>query len=297
MALPLLAAAAAGAVIQGMLAKHAKAPNFDEMFREIDQAGTDQRQLINALPADLQKQYEAYKASNAAAGETLKTDTAALGDKLRAETSALYDPNAPAVRAAIDAMKTQTFADVPGQQAAIREALAATGGFDRGTASQQLAAPVIQAAGKVGQGIQNITAQQLQQKQQAELSAINTITSMDNNVIQQLFGMSKEQALTIMNSNRQDLKDQMSALVSQSVNQSNQKLGAMGANLTNQYMADVGKAAQTNALTGGLVNVGVQGVQGLLSGLGKSQGDTGYAPPSYASYNSGDTSYPAYGGR
>src|SRR5271157_3965203 len=183
-----------GSIVSGALSTGVSAPDMTAIFQQIQNAGANQRQLIDALPAELQQQYAAYIASNGAASSALSTGTTALGQNLLAQTQANYGPNAPAVQAAIDAMKTQTYANVPGQQNAIREALAATGGFDRGTATKQLSAPVIQAAGQVGQGIQNITVSQLQQKQQATQQALNTINSMNDQVLQQQFGLSRDQA-------------------------------------------------------------------------------------------------------
>lgn len=240
------------------------APDLSALFRTIDTAGENQRDMINALPAELKKQYDEYKASNEAAASALQSGTAALGEKYKAETAALYDPNAPAVKAALDAAKTSIYADLPAQQNAIRQALAATGGFNRGTASKQLAAPVIQAGQQYGQQVANVTAQQLQQKQQAQQSALSTILSMDQNTLQSLFGMSKEQALQIMQSNRDDLKDQLADLVNQSVTQTQQKLGVQGAQIQNQYQADIAKKAQKDAMTGAWVDLGAEGIsQGL----------------------------------
>lgn len=255
----------AAGVVKGLLSGGGvSAPDLSALFKTIDTAGENQRDMINALPAELQKQYAEYKASNAATIEALQTGTQALGDKYKAETAALYDPNAPAVKAALDAAKTAIYADLPGQQDAIRQALAATGGFNRGTASKQLAAPVIQAGQQYGQQVANVTAQQLQQKQQAQQNALNTILSMDQNTLQSVFGMNKEQALQIMQSNREDLKDQLTSLVNQSVNQTNQKLGVQGAQVQNQYQADVAKKAQSDAMTGAWVDLGANAIsQGL----------------------------------
>jgi hypothetical protein len=267
---------AAGGVISGLLNQGGvSAPDLTALFRTIDNAGENQRNLINALPAELQKQYTDYKAANAAAGTTLQTGTAALGEKLKADTANLYGANAPAVQAAMDASKTAIYANLPGQQNAIRQALAATGGFDRGTAGKQLAAPIIQAGQQYGQEVANITADQLKKKQDMDLSVINTINSMDNNVLQQMFGMSKEQALNIMNSNRQDLKDQLSSLITQSTTQTNQKLGVQTAQIQNQYQADVADKAQSDAMNNAWVNLGVgavtsaaPSVAGFMQGLG-----------------------------
>jgi hypothetical protein len=250
-------------------------PDLTALFQTIDNAGENQRQLINNLPAEVQKQYADYKAANAAAGTALQTGTTALGQNLMAQTEANYDPNAPAVTAAEDAAKTAIYANIPGQQNAIRQALAATGGFDRGTAGKQLAAPVLQAGQQYGQKVADITASQLQQKQQATQQAINTINSMDNNVLQQQFGMSKDQALTLLNSNRQDLKDQMTELVNQSVTQTNQKLGVQSAQINNQYQADVAAKAQSDAMNNAWANVGsgvVSSMAGDASGIAQGLG-------------------------
>lgn len=284
---------AIGGVVSGLLNKGGvSAPDLSALFRTIDAAGVNQRQMINALPTELQKQYADYKAANVAAGTALQTGTTALTDQLKTQTEALYGPNAPAVQAAIEAQKTAIYADLPGQQAAIREALAATGGFDRGTASKQLAAPVIQAGAKMAQSVANITAQQLQQKQAAELAAINTVNTMDNNVLQSMFGMNKEQALNILNSNRQDLKDQLASLINQSTTQTNQTLGVQGAQIQNQYQADVAAKAQRDAMNNAWVNLGVNaadtgieaagGWKGMAAGLGGGGGSSQSAPVGYA---------------
>ena len=275
---------AAGGIASALLSKGpVSAPDLSALFQMIDAAGVNQRSLINQLPLDLQKQYADYKASNAATGAALQTGTTQLGQNLLARTEANYDPNAPAVRAAEDAAKTAIYANLPGQQNAIRQALAATGGFDRGTASKQLAAPVLQAGQQYGQQVANITAQQLQQKQSATQSAINTINTMDDQTLQSLFGMNKEQAMTILNSNRQDLKDQLTSLITQSNNQLQQKLGVEGANITNQYNNAVANNADYNARLNGIIGgvtgaAGSIGTGGISNFLSPSTSETGFNP-------------------
>jgi uncharacterized protein YejL (UPF0352 family) len=281
---------AIGGVVSGLLNQGTvAAPDLSELFRTIDNAGENQRALISALPADLQKQYADYKASNAAAGTALQTGVSTLGQNLQAQTAANYDPNAPAVKAAEDQAKTAIYADLPGQQDAIREALAATGGFDRGTASKQLAAPVIQAGAKYAQAVSGITTQQLQAKQAATQDALKTVTSMNDQTLQQLFGMSQQQALQILQGNRQDLKDQLTSLINQSQAQTQQTLGVQGADITNQYNKAVADKAQQDALNNSFVNLGTSAISsmpGFMSGLSPS-GSTS-APANYnpgGSYN------------
>lgn len=268
---------AVGGVVSGLLGKGGvSAPDLSQLFKTIDTAGANQRNLINALPEALKKQYAEYKAANAAAGTALQTGVSDIGRNLQEQTAANFDPNAPAVRAAEDAAKTAIYANLPGQQAAIREALAATGGFDRGIASARLAAPVIQAGQQYGQAVLGITADQLRQKQAATQSALEKVTAMNDQTLQSLFGMSQAQAMQILQGNRQDLKDQLTSLINQSNTQTQQKLGVQGADITNQYNKAVADKAQSDALNNAFVNLGISGVSaglapgGFLSGLGSS---------------------------
>ena len=131
----------------------------------------------------------------------------------------------------------------------------------------------------------NTEAQQLQAKQQATQAALTRIASMDENMLQQQFGMNKQQATEILTGNRQDLKDQLTNLINQSVNQTNQTLAVEGINANNQYKTDVANKAQNNAFNNSLINLGVDGATavaapGFLSGLNEQ---SGYAAPSGAS--------------
>lgn len=260
-----------GAVVGGLLSKGpVSAPDLSALFKTIDAAGAQQKDWINALPAELQQQYATYQASNATAGNTLQSTIAGNNADLMAQTKANFDPNAPAVQAAQDAAKTAIYADLPGQQDAIRQALAATGGFGRGTAAKQLAAPVLQAGAKVAQSDLNISASQLQQQQAAVQAAITKINSTDDATANSLFGMSKDQALQLLTSGRQDLQQQLTELINQSTLQTNQTLGVQGADITNKYNQSVADNADSNNKVNGWVNLGTNvaaAAPGFLSGL------------------------------
>lgn len=255
----------AAGVVSGLLngSRGIPKPDLDKLFATIAAAGANQRNLINALPDSLKPLWEEYKASNAKATTDLQTGTDAITDRLMKQTEANYGPEA--TRAALDAVKGEIYADLPGQQAAVREALAASGGFDRGTAGKQLAAPVLQAAQKYATSAAQITADQLKAKQQATQQAINSVANMDSQTLQSIFGMSKEQALQILNGNRQDLKDQLTALINQSNNETNQMLEAQGAQAMNNYRQEVASNAQKDAFTNGLVNLGADAVSAAVS--------------------------------
>lgn len=261
------------------------APDLSGLFNTINNAGENQKELIAGLSPELQKQYQQYIASNATTNAALGTGTQTAEQNLLTGTQQTFDP--AIAQAAEDAAKTKIYAAVPGQQDAVREALAATGGFDRGTAAKQLAQPVLQAGQATAQNVLNTEAQQLQAKQTATQAALTRIASMDENLLTQQFGMNKQQATEILTGNRQDLKDQLTNLINQSVNQTNQTLGVQGVNANNQYKADVGIKAQNDAFNNSLINLGVDAVSagaspGFLSGMNET---SGYAAPSGASSN------------
>lgn len=269
-------------------------PDLTALFKTIKEAGSKQRELINALPEQLKPLYEQYVSSNQATGDALKTGTSEIGDQLKKQTEANYGPEA--TRAALDAVKGDIYAELPGQQDAIRQALAATGGFDRGTAGKQLSAPILQAAQKYASAAANITADQLKAKQTATQQAINTIANMDSQALQSVFGMSKEQASQILTGNRQDLKDQLTDLINQSNNETGQMLSVQGAQVNNDYQKKVAETARKDAQTNAWVNLGADAVSsaasaapGFLAALNSplSQAPANYnpniAPNQYAS--------------
>lgn len=254
-------------------------PDLDKLFATIKNAGESQRGLINSLPDDLKPLYDEYAKSTNQASSDLKTGTTAIGDQLKKETEANYGPEA--TRAALDAVKGDIYSELPGQQDAIREALAASGGFDRGTAGKQLAAPVLQAAQKYASAAATITAEQLKSKQQATQQAINTVASMDSQALQSAFGMSKEQATQILTGNRQDLKDQLTSLINQSNTETNQVLGVEGDVAMNNYRQQVAGNTQKDALVNGVANLGADAISaGLASDINAptASPSTGYNP-------------------
>lgn len=257
-------------------------PDLDKLFATIKNAGENQRSLINALPDSLKPLYEQYTKSTNQASADLKTGTSDIGEQLKNQTEANFGPEA--TRAALDAVKGDIYAELPGQQNAIRQALAATGGFDRGQAGQQLAAPVLQAAQKYASAAANITAEQLKSKQQATQQALQTVASMDTQALQAAFGMSKEQATQILTGNRQDLKDQLTDLITQSNNETNQMLGVQSDAAMNDYRAKVAGNAKKDALTNGIVNLGADAITagmanpGFLSAINAPSASGGYDP-------------------
>lgn len=274
----------AGVVSGALNSGGVAAPDLSSLFSTIANAGENQRELIGQLTPELQAQYAQYVAANNQTGQALTTGTQAATSALTAGTNANFDP--AVAQAAEDAAKTKIYAAVPGQQDAVREALAATGGFDRGTAAKQLAAPVLQAGQATAQNVLSTEAQQLQAKQQATQQALTTIASMDDTTLMAQFGMSKEQAAQILNGNRQDLKDQLTQLINQSNTQTGQTVSLQQQQIQDQYTQQVAQKAQQDAMNGAIVGLGADvatggaaAAPGFLSGLSTTSGS--YNPNAY----------------
>jgi hypothetical protein len=276
-----LTGSAAG-VVSGIInsGRGIPSPDLTKLFQTIRAAGANQRNLINALPESLKPLYDQYVKSTSQASQDLQTGTDEITDRLKKETEANYGPEA--TRAALDAIKGEIYAELPGQQNAIRQALAATGGFDRGTASKQLAAPVLQAAQKYATAAASLTADQLKTKQAAVQQALNTIASLDSQTLQAKFGMSKEQATQILSGNRQDLKDQLADLINQSNTETNQMLGVQSDQAMNDYRKAVARNAQQDALTNAIVGLGADAISAANPGLLAAINSPTAAPANYS---------------
>jgi hypothetical protein len=278
-----------GGVLSGLLSPGAPSLNLSQLFNTIQNAGQYQQQLINQLPTNLQQQYQQYIQSNQGAINTLQTGTTALGNDFLSQISNVYGPNSPAAQAQTAALKQQVYAGVPQQTQAVSEALAATGGFNRGAATRALSQVPLQAATQVSQGIANIAATQTAAQQNATAQAINKVLGMNDQVLQQQFGLSQQQALNLLQYGRQDQINQLTELINQSNTETNQLLGVEGAGATNQFNQQVANNAQQQGIINGLIGVGtgalgagynaLGGWQGISTALGGGNGVSPYANP------------------
>jgi hypothetical protein len=275
-----LAAMAASKLIGDMINSGRDLPTADmtQLFQTINQAGAYQRDLIEQLPENLKPLYDQYQTSLGQAGAELKGATTDIGQNLLQETKALYGPDSDVVKATLAGLKTQDYSTLPGTLTNLKAQLAATGGLSRGGASKAITQAVMAPAQAYSGQAQSVMSQQLQAQQQNVQAALNKIAQMDDATAQSLFGMSTKEASDILQYGRQDLQNQLSDLINQSTNQTNQLLATQGIQANNAYQNAVTRNAQlatnTNDITGivgGLVgsqlgNTSAPTPQGLPAG-------------------------------
>lgn len=238
--------------------------NMDALLNTINQAGTYQRGIINALPPEIQANLAKYAQAQNAAGQKYQGQVEGQAQDYLSKISGLYGPNSPAAQAQLLAARQNIYSTVPGTQNAIRNALAATGGLQRGGAATALAYPYTAAASQYGNTAAGIVGQQTAAQQQATAGALATVNSMEAGLFQQLFGMSKEQAAQILQTGNQALRDQLSALINQSQQQTNQTLNVEGVQAQQDFANTANRQATQNAVWTGLAGAGLGGVQSLL---------------------------------
>lgn len=282
-------------VISGLL-NSGSGPSIDvaALYNTIQNAGAYQQQIINALPAQIQQNLATYAQTQGAAGQKFAQQMQEQGAKYLQQTQALYGPNSAAGQAQKTANTQAIYSTVPGTQNAVRNALAATGGLQRGNAGVALAQPYITAAAQNSQANANVNAQQTTAGQGATQQALNTVNSMDAATFQQLFGMSQEQAKQILTTGNVTLQNQLTQLLNQSQTQTNQELAVNGIQSNAGYQNDVAKNAANAGIVNGLVNTGAQGIYAAMSQPGSSSsGDQSFNPetmssPNYANANPSD---------
>jgi len=243
------------------------------LFDTINKAGAKKTELINQLPEDMKAEYAKYTQSLGTAGQTYEGTVKDVGQTLLEQTKGLYDPNSAAVQATLAALKMQDYSTLPGTLTNLKAQLAAGGGLDRGGASKAIAQAVRAPAETYAQQAANVIGQQLTAQQTATQAALNKVASMDENVAQQLFGMSKEQATQILTSGRSDLKDKLTGLVNNIDTQTQQTLDLQGFAANEAQKNALTRLQQKSDLTNQAVNTGSNAlIQGLTMGMGGGAG-------------------------
>lgn len=275
-----------GSVIGGLINSGRNLPTVDisSLLATINQNKEANASLINNLSPELRRLYDQYATSLGMVGKTLESKTSDIGKTLLDQTKSLYGPNSDAVQATLAALKQQDYSTLPGTIEALKANLAATGGLSRGGASRAITQATLAPAAQYSQQAANVTANQLNQQQAATQQALNKIASMDDNVVQQIFGMSKDEASNILQFGRNDLKDQLSQLINNNNAAAQATLGAQGVAVNNAYQNAVTRDAQQNAIVNGLVNTGVDVASMFAGGGGGGMGLPAGADVGSASY-------------
>lgn len=234
-----------------------------------------QQGIIGQYAPEVQANLGAYGQMMTGAGQNYLGQVQNQGNAYLANVGSLYGPNSAAAQAQNVANKQQIYSTLPGTVQGIQQGMAASGGLSRGQAGAAAAGAYTGAARQYGQAAAGVNAQQTQAAQTATNNALTTVNNMDAQAFQSNFGMTQQEAQTILNSGNSALATQLSDLINSSNFGTSQTLGVLGAaatnGLNNAYMANANQQNVFNSAT----NLGLQGIQAGYN----------YYNPAPASYN------------
>lgn len=253
MVAPLILAGAglAGAGLAGSLFGNKNAPsvNYQPLIDQINASKQKQTDIASALPGQIQQNSNTYTAgiNNAltnyqnSANTTAKNFLSSIGSATDSQGKQLSD-----------VLAQRVLSTTPQQQQALREGLAATGGLQRGAANKAFTDLATTQAQQIGQGQEAIVAQQ----NQARINALNTVQNMDESVIQNTLGVTKDQLLQVYNSGNQALINEANQLLGIEQTANNDLLGVTAGQINANLAQQQQNNAQQQALYNALLNSG-----------------------------------------
>ena len=260
MPLPLAAVGAgiAAGGLAGSIFGRKKIPKYDisGIQRLIQQGGEEQRAQIARLRPETESQLRQFQAGVDTAQGEARTAREAERSRYLSE----LDPvTSRLLQSQTDQLKRTTFGAIPEAQQAAREALAATGGLQRGVSAESLARVPIEAARQFGEGAASLQQQSLATQQQA----LANLHSEESQAIATNLGIDRDTYNTILNTGNQALIQELNALVEESKGRTQGLVGAEQFRQTGNIAAASADEANRQAIFQSLTGLG-----GTLAGLG-----------------------------
>ena len=259
-------AIAGGALAAGGLAGsifgRKKQPKFDpsRINQLLSQGGEEQRQAIGQLRPQTDIQLNQFRGDIAGAQEKAGAAQEASRTRLLGEldpiSSRLFQSQA-------DQLKRTTFGAIPEAQQATREALAASGGLQRGVSAESLARVPLEATRAYSEGVADLSQESLRTMQ----DALQNLQSQESQQAARNLGIDQETYSTILNTGNAALINELNALVEESRGRTEGMVNADIARQTGNIAAAAGDEANRQALFQSLTGLG-----GNLLGAGLPTG-------------------------
>lgn len=270
MVTPLVAAGAglAAAGLAGSIFGKKKKVNYDisGIQNLIQQGGQEERAQLARLRPETQKLTDTFRSDVSGAQDRARADQAASGKALISE----LDPvTSRLLQSQTDQLKRTTFGQIPEAQQAAREALAATGGLQRGVSAESLARVPIEAARTFGEGAANLQQESLRTQQ----DALQNLQSQESQLISKNLGIDADTYNTILNSGNAALIGELNGLIEEARNRTQGLVGAEQFRQTGNVANAAAENANQQAIYSSLTNLG-----GNLIGGGLPQGVEEVAP-------------------
>ena len=229
------------------------------------------RNLIQQGSEEEQRQIARLRPETQAQLDQFRTDTQGAQAKATAAQEASrtrllqdLDPiTSRLLRSQTDQLKRSTFGSIPETQQAVREALAASGGLNRGVAAEELARVPIEAARQFGEGAASLQQESLKTTE----DALQDLQEQESQLIAKNLGIDQQTYDTILRTGNDALIKELDALIDESRNRIGGLLSAETAGQLGRQAQVAGENAQRQAIFEALGNVG-----GTLAGFNRPVG-------------------------
>lgn len=195
-----------GSTLFGKKSKVPSAIDVSGLRKLVTEGAAGQRQTIGGVRPELKKGLETFTTGVKGAMGKLGTERERLKSQFTSDIGQRRDVVGSKL---FDTLRSRILRGVPGQEARLRETLSATGGLQRGAATEQLAQPTLAAGEQIGQAAEDIALQQLQQETETKEKLFN----LDEQFLQQQFGVNKELLATALASGREDIIREAQTLI------------------------------------------------------------------------------------
>lgn len=271
---------AAGGLAGSIFGKK-KIPTYDVsgINRLIEQGGQEQRRTIGQIRPETQKLLDTFQGSATAAQDKANAARAAEKTNYLKE----IDPvQSRLLQNQTDQLKRTTFGAIPEAQQATREALAASGGLNRGVSAESLAKVPLQAAQQFSEGAAGL--QQTALKNQQDVLA--NLHSEESSAIAKNLGIDEDTYNTILNTGDSALMAELNGLIEESKNRNQGLINAEQFRQTGNVASAAADNANQQAIYSSLTNLGGNLMGAGMGGLPAASGASavnptagGYTPP------------------
>lgn len=217
----------------------------------LEAGGEQQRRLISELRPETEKQLTQFRTDVEGAQQRAGTAQEASRNRLLSE----LDPvTSRLLQSQTDQLKRTTFGQIPEAQQAAREALAATGGLQRGVSAESLARIPIETARTFGEGAANLQQESLRTQQEA----LQNLQSQESQLVAKNLGIDEQTYNTILNTGNAALINELNALVDESRRRTEGLVGAEQFRQTGNLAAASADEANRQAIFQSLTGLGGQ---------------------------------------
>lgn len=248
--------------LAGSIFGRKRVPRFDPsgINRLIKQGGQEQRESIARLRPETTRQLNQFTTGIDTAQTEANTARNAERERYLSETDPI---TSRLLQSQTDQLKRTTFGAIPEAQQAVREALAASGGLQRGVSAESLAQVPLQVAQQFGEGAASLQQESLRERQ----NVLANLHSEESQAIAQNLGIDRDTYQTVLNTGNQALINELNALIEESKGRTEGLVNAEAARQTGNIAAGSADAANRQAIFQSLTQLG-----GTVAGLGSPVG-------------------------